>query len=239
LSASVDAEVATLEGSIDQLRAETVAASGTLTSDIGQLRTETSAASGALDARITSLSTTAHAEITALEAAVDADVAALSAAIDAEVSARGAAVTSLSSSVDAAIVALSGDMVSRDATVLSTAQTYTDTAVSNLVNGAPELLDTLRELASAIGDDANFAVTMANNYATLSTALTNAANADDARLDVLETAFGTLTGASGVATLGTIAAQNYDSVSITGGTAILSSLSGATLFDCSFDAGTY
>ena len=107
------------------------------------------------------------------------------------------------------------------------------------MNGAPELLDTLRELASAIGDDANFAVTMANNYATLSTALTNAAAADDARLDVLETAFGTLTGASGVATLGTIAAQNYDSVSITGGTAFLSSLSGATLFDCSFDAGTY
>lgn len=32
--------------------------------------------------------------------------------------------------------------------------------VSNLVNGAPTALDTLKELADAIGDDANFAATM-------------------------------------------------------------------------------
>ena len=40
------------------------------------------------------------------------------------------------------------------------------TAVSGLVNSAPELLDTLDELANALGDDPNFATTVANNIAT-------------------------------------------------------------------------
>jgi hypothetical protein len=37
---------------------------------------------------------------------------------------------------------------------------YVDTAVSNLIDTAPELLDTLNELAAAIGDDENFVTTV-------------------------------------------------------------------------------
>jgi hypothetical protein len=37
---------------------------------------------------------------------------------------------------------------------------FVKTAVANLVDGAPGLLDTLNELAAAIGDDANFATTL-------------------------------------------------------------------------------
>lgn len=37
-------------------------------------------------------------------------------------------------------------------------QTYVDTALSSLVDNAPELLNTLNELAAAIGDNANFIV---------------------------------------------------------------------------------
>jgi hypothetical protein len=40
---------------------------------------------------------------------------------------------------------------------------YVDTAVSNLANSAPELLDTLNELAAAINDDPTFFTTVANN----------------------------------------------------------------------------
>jgi hypothetical protein len=40
---------------------------------------------------------------------------------------------------------------------------YTDTAVANLVDSAPEALDTLNELAAALGDDANFATTLSTN----------------------------------------------------------------------------
>ena len=43
---------------------------------------------------------------------------------------------------------------------------YTDTAISNLVNSAPSTLDTLNELAAALGDDPNFATTVTNSIAT-------------------------------------------------------------------------
>ncbi|MDB2699804.1 hypothetical protein N9Y51_04125, partial [Alphaproteobacteria bacterium] len=44
-------------------------------------------------------------------------------------------------------------------------ETYVDTAVSNLVDSAPAALDTLNELASALGDDANFSTTVTNSLA--------------------------------------------------------------------------
>ena len=43
---------------------------------------------------------------------------------------------------------------------------YTDTAVANLVASAPGTLDTLNELAAALGDDPNFATTVTNSIAT-------------------------------------------------------------------------
>ena len=44
-------------------------------------------------------------------------------------------------------------------------QTYVTTAVSNLVAAAPGTLDTLNELAAALGDDPNFATTVTNSIA--------------------------------------------------------------------------
>ena len=43
---------------------------------------------------------------------------------------------------------------------------YVDTEVSNLVASAPAALDTLNELAAALGDDANFSTTITNSIAT-------------------------------------------------------------------------
>lgn len=43
---------------------------------------------------------------------------------------------------------------------------YTDTAIANLVDSAPATLDTLNELAAALGDDPNFATTVTNSIAT-------------------------------------------------------------------------
>ncbi len=45
-------------------------------------------------------------------------------------------------------------------------KTYVDTSISNLVAAAPGALDTLDELAAALGDDANFATTVTNSIAT-------------------------------------------------------------------------
>ena len=43
---------------------------------------------------------------------------------------------------------------------------YVDTAISNLIDTAPGTLDTLNELAAALGDDPNFATTVTNSIAT-------------------------------------------------------------------------
>jgi hypothetical protein len=53
----------------------------------------------------------------------------------------------------------------------SEVQGLIDTAVSNLVDAAPNTLNTLNELAQAINDDSNFAVTVSNNLTTLNTAV--------------------------------------------------------------------
>jgi hypothetical protein len=45
-------------------------------------------------------------------------------------------------------------------------KSYVDTQVSNLVASAPGTLDTLNELAEALGDDPNFATTVTNSIAT-------------------------------------------------------------------------
>jgi hypothetical protein len=55
---------------------------------------------------------------------------------------------------------------------------YVDGAVSSLVDSAPDLLNTLNELAAAIGDDANFATTLANSVALKQNTLTAGSNID-------------------------------------------------------------
>ncbi len=45
-------------------------------------------------------------------------------------------------------------------------QSYVGTQISNLVDSAPAALDTLNELAAALGDDANFSTTVTNSIAT-------------------------------------------------------------------------
>ena len=60
-------------------------------------------------------------------------------------------------------------------------KTYVDTAVSNLLDAAPTALDTLNELAAALGDDANFATTITNSIAAVQADVDqNEADADTA-----------------------------------------------------------
>ena len=51
-----------------------------------------------------------------------------------------------------------------DTTAASTA--FVSTAIANLSDSAPSTLNTLNELAAALGDDANFSTTVTNNIAT-------------------------------------------------------------------------
>lgn len=83
---------------------------------------------------------------------------------------------------------------------------FVQTAVSNLVNGAGAALDTLKELADALGNDANFSTTITTS---IGTKLTKSSNLSD--LTSVSTARTNLG-------LGTIATQNANNVAITGGT---------------------
>ena len=49
---------------------------------------------------------------------------------------------------------------------VATAKAYTDSEVANLVDSAPAVLDTLNELAAALGDDPSFATTVSNDIGT-------------------------------------------------------------------------
>ncbi len=64
-------------------------------------------------------------------------------------------------------------------------RTYVNTAISNLIDGAPALLDTLNEIAAAIGDDSNFVTTITNALAT-KLSITDAANTYLALVDADE-----------------------------------------------------
>jgi hypothetical protein len=90
-------------------------------------------------------------------------------------------------------------------------------AITAVINGAPGALDTLNELAAALGNDGNFATTITNG---LAEKLAKASNLSD--LTNAATARSNLG-------LGTIATQNASSVNITGGT-----LDGVTI-----DGGTF
>lgn len=95
----------------------------------------------------------------------------------------------------------------RETAITTAYESYTDTAVAGIVDSAPAVLDTLNELAAALGDDPNFATTISNDIGTkvsktgdtmtgaltLSGAPTNANHA--ATKDYVDSAVSTGTGA--------------------------------------------
>ena len=71
-------------------------------------------------------------------------------------------------------------------------QSDIDTSIANLVDSAPETLDTLSELATALGDDPNFATTVANQIGQKYTKPSTGIPASDLAAGVIPAAPGTL-----------------------------------------------
>ena len=81
--------------------------------------------------------------------------------------AQGALADTATQPGDLATVATTGAYADLTGTPTGLAtETFVGTAISNLVDTAPSTLDTLNELAAALGDDPNFATTVTNSIAT-------------------------------------------------------------------------
>lgn len=79
-----------------------------------------------------------------------------------------------------AISTASGDATSKANQALVDAKAYTDVEVAALVDSAPGALDTLNELAAALGDDANYAASVTSAIATAEQNAKDYADANDA-----------------------------------------------------------
>lgn len=144
-------------------------------------------------------------------------------------------------SAESSITTLEGTGVGSVSKAQSDAQAYTDTKVAGLVDSAPALLDTLNELAAAIGDDANFVTTVANDIAAAKTELKGTVttamdtlgevetevNAVKGRATQLETNVGTLASLDTTAKTNLVAAINEVNANASGATGDLSTLTTA------------
>jgi len=147
-----------------------------------------------LATNVSNLATRVATEVKGLRTLVNGNVADLS-ALDTTVKTNlVAAINELKAALDdidvtAQVQALIDDVTVSTTKVWSSSKTSAeiDAAVASLVDGAPALLDTLNELAAALGDDANFA-------STVTTALgLKAADADVVKLTGAQTVAGVKT----------------------------------------------
>ena len=74
--------------------------------------------------------------------------------------AQAAAELTASNANSSLYTTVTSDIATAKSQAINAAEDYTDAAVANLVDGAPALLNTLNELAEAIGDDENFVTTL-------------------------------------------------------------------------------
>jgi hypothetical protein len=113
------------------------------------------------DSSVSSLHTTVTFEIdTAKSEAIGTSESYTDSAIYTEISDRNSAIATAKSE---AITTSEAYADAKKAEAISTSEGYTDTKVADLVNGAPALLDTLKELADAIGDNPNYATDLATS----------------------------------------------------------------------------
>ena len=168
LQTAIDNEVSARQSAVSSEATTRANADSALQAEIDAEELARAAADVTLQDNIDSEESARIAADSALQSELDASQAGAGLGADGSYSAKGdanyiAAATSLKDAdnkLDAALKAEADARVAADATNLQAAKDYADAKVSALVDGAPELLDTLNELAAAIGDDENFITTI-------------------------------------------------------------------------------
>lgn len=105
----------------------------------------------------------------------DTSLLATTTSVASDISTHNSDTTGVHGIVDTSLLATQTFASSVAANALSSANSYTDTTVSNLVGAAPALLNTLSELSDALNDNPNFAAEVAAQLASL-TATVNGFN---------------------------------------------------------------
>lgn len=121
-----------------------------------------------LSTNISNLATRVATEIKSVRTLVNGNAADLSSLTTTAKSNLVAAINELDAAIDNIdLSALISDTTTATTTTWSSTKITSaiDAAVTALVDGAPGLLDTLNELAAALGDDENFATTISNQLA--------------------------------------------------------------------------
>ncbi len=163
--------VAAVQADVDQNESDADAAIAALQADVDQNEQDADNAIAAETARALAAEQVIQSDVDANETAINASLAAETAARIADVDteeARALAAEALLAPL--ASPALTGTpqaptaSAGTNTTQLATTA-YVDTAVATLIDSSPGALDTLNELAAAIGDDANFATTINNSIA--------------------------------------------------------------------------
>jgi hypothetical protein len=91
--------------------------------------------------------------------------AALDAEVDAAVTNHNNATTSVHGIANTSLLATTSNVATAKSEAIAAAEDYVDAAIGVLTNASPDSLNTLNELAAALGDDANFASTVTNSLA--------------------------------------------------------------------------
>lgn len=103
---------------------------------------------------------------------VDSDAATKKFVDDAIAAVSSGSISGLQSDVAALQSGLAQELLDRasgDSATLSSAQSYADSKIAALVDSAPAVLDTLKEIATALGNDGNFATSITNSIAAVQT----------------------------------------------------------------------
>jgi hypothetical protein len=170
---SVAAETTARESAITSVEQSVLAETQARESAITSVEQSVVAETQARESAIQTVEQSVLAETQARESAITS----VEQSVVAETQARESAIQTVEQSVQTAQTDISGieselaqeilDRQSGDASTLSSAQSYTDTKVAEIVNSAPETLDTLNELAQALGSDPNFATTVATQIGSI------------------------------------------------------------------------
>jgi len=182
-----------------------------------------SSANSYTDGRETAITTAyqGYADQAEADAISTAAADATSKANSAQSAAEATAAADATAKADQALVDAKAYADTAESDAVSTANSYTDAEISALIGGAPELLNTLDEIAAAIADDENFSTTVVSDIAqgltdakaytdTRETAITTAyqSYADTAEADAISTAAADATAKADAAEADAITAAN-------------------------------